>query len=309
MLKRRILTLLLAFIILLTINTSVATAQSENLVDLVMEPPEITGKRGGTFELAIKAIPNGQKLVAMDVFLDFDPVYLEVVDSNPDVSGIQIDPGTILTSLMAAEVDNSNGRITHSTAMFGRESPDDVFTVANITFRTKATAAAGATEITFHTEIPRKTEVAYDGNSVLGLISGATVTMEAASVPLPTIASSPPPTTASSPPPTTESSLPPTSESAPTPPPEEVPESAEKPEPTMVTEETGETQTTPTKETEPASTATSASSPTATTTTEPVRAPSPTPEASTGFAWWILLIIVPVVVGGLGGFIIMRRRM
>ncbi len=302
--KRRILSLLLAFIVLLNVSPSVAATQSENLVDLVMEPPEITGKKGGTFELAIKAIPNGQKLVAMDVFLDFEPAYLEVVDFNPDEPGIQIEPGTTLTSVLATVIDNSNGEITYSAAILGRESPDDVFTVANITFRIKADVA-GTTKITFHTQIPRQTMVAYQGNPVLGLLSGATVTMEAASL------SAPPSGKTESPPtPASESSL--------TPPPNEVPESAETLEPTTVTEETAETlePTTVTEETTetPATPATKETelAPTPATTPELVGAPLPTPEkTSISSTWWILLIIVSVVAVVaviLGGFIMMRRR-
>ncbi|MBA7714722.1 hypothetical protein ES703_123754 [subsurface metagenome] len=294
--RRQILSLALAFIILLAVSPSVAIAQSENLVDLAIEPSEITGDKGGTFQLAIKAIPNGQKLAAIDVFLDFDPAYLEVVDFNPDKPGVQIDPGTTLTFLMAAEVDNSNGMITHSGIMPpGRESPDDAFTVANITFRIKANAAAGTTKITFHTQTPRNTIVAYKSNSILGLLSGATVTVGTASVPalLPE---------------ETESSPPPTSESSSTPPSEEVPESAETPEPTTVTDEADKTATTTTEETELAPAPDSSSAPTATTTPGGEGAPLTTPEIPAGFIWWILLIIALVVAAGLGGFIIARRR-
>ena len=187
MLKKQILNFIVGLIILLAASQSVATARSENLVDIVLEPPIITGEKGETFKLTIKAIPNSQKMAAMDIFLDFDPAYLEVVDANPDKPRIQIEPGNILTLLLATEVDNSNGEIAYCAGMpLGTDSPDDAFTVASVTLRIKADAI-GTTALTFHTEMPRQTMVAYKGNSVLGALSGAEVTVEATPTPVPPI--------------------------------------------------------------------------------------------------------------------------
>jgi len=187
MLKIQIISFVLGLAILLTVSQSVAIARSENLVDIVLEPPMIKGENGETFALTIKAIPNSQKMAAMDVFLDFDPAYLEVVDVSPDEPGIQIEPGSILTLLLATEVDNSNGEITYCAGMpLGVDSPDDAFTVASLTLRIKADTVC-TTALTFHREMPRQTMVAYKGNSVLGSLSGAEVNVGAASTPLPPV--------------------------------------------------------------------------------------------------------------------------
>ena len=307
---KQTLTFVLAFIVLLATSPSVAIAQSGNLVDIVLEPPEVTGKKGDTFELTVKAIPNGQEFKVMDVFLDFDPAYLEVVDMDPDKPGIQITPGTTLTFLLATAVDNSRGEITHCAGLpGGADSPDDVFTVANITFRIKADAA-GTTEITFHTQQPRQTIVAYNGSSVLGTLSGAAVTVEATSAPEPPAEeteSSPPPPSEELPEAAETSEPAETPEAAETPEVAETPESAETSEPaetpelTTVTEETAETPASAVVEAKPA--------PSPDSTSEPPGPPELTSETSAGFAWWwVLLIILLVVAVGLGSFIVVRRR-
>jgi hypothetical protein len=178
--KKRIMSVLLGLILLAAASPGTAIAESENLVDIALEPPSITGVKGETIEVTIRAIPNGQKMAAMDVFLDFDAAYLEVVDVQPDEPGIQIEPGTTLALPLATKVDNSRGEITYCAGMpFGMDSPDDAFTVASVTFRLKEDTA-GATEITFHTEMPRQTMVAYKGNPVLGSLTGTAVTVSAA---------------------------------------------------------------------------------------------------------------------------------
>ena len=173
--KKRIVSVLLGLILLSAASPYTAIAQSEDLVDIVLEPPEITSVKGETFEVTVRAIPNGQKMAAMDVFLDFDATYLEVVDTQPDEPGIQIEPGTTLALPLAMEVDNSRGEITYCAGMpFGMDSPDDAFTVATINFQLKEHTAS-ATEIKFHTEMPRQTMVAYKGNPVLGDLAGTAV--------------------------------------------------------------------------------------------------------------------------------------
>lgn len=198
--KKQILGLGLGVILLLAASQSVATARSENLVDIVLEPPVIAGEKGETFEMTIKAIPNSQKMAAMDVFLDFDPAYLEVVDVSPDEPGIQIEPGATLALVLATKVDNSSGEITYCAGMpFGADSPDDAFTVASITFRIKPDAT-GTTAITFHTEMPRQTMVAYGGDPVFGSHRGAEVAVGATPAPVsPIVEAKPAPEPASVP--------------------------------------------------------------------------------------------------------------
>ncbi len=177
--KKRIISVLLGLILLAAASPCTAIAESENLVDIALEPPAITGVEGETIEVTIKAIPNSQKIAAMDVFLDFDATYLEVVDVQPDEPGIQIEPGTTLALPLATKIDNSSGGITYCAGLpFGMDSPNDAFTMASVTFRLKEDTA-GTTEITFHTEAPRQTMVAYKGNPVLGSLTGTTVTVSA----------------------------------------------------------------------------------------------------------------------------------
>lgn len=193
MIKSQFVSVFLGFALLAMVIPCTASAQSDNEVDIVLEPGEVMAVVGEPFELTIKAIPNGQQLAAVDVFLDFNPAHLEVVDVHPDEPGIQIDPGATLATPLATKIDNSQGEITYCAGMpFGMASPDNTFTVATVRFQLKENAT-GTSEITFHTETPRQTMAAYKGNQVLGTLSGATVTVGSATAPSPAPAATPKP--------------------------------------------------------------------------------------------------------------------
>lgn len=194
---------LIAFLILaLAVSSSPVFAEATGKVDLTLDPATVSGKPGDTFELTIKAVPSSQKLVAMDVFLDFDPHFLEAVDSLPSVAGVQIKPGTVLTLLFANNVNNAAGDISFGAGMppgteYGDTAP---LTVATVTFKIKETIP-GSTEVKYHTGDPRQTLVAYAGDAVQGSLTGASITIAppAAPPPPPAVAASPPPAEAPAP--------------------------------------------------------------------------------------------------------------
>jgi len=136
------------------------------VVDLVLLPSSQTVDIGEIFDITIEAQCNGQDIHGVDVFVDFDPNYLEVQS---------VTPGTTLSMVIQNIYDNAVGTIDYSAGTWTEPLPCDTFTVATISF--KALGSTPNTDLTFYTELPRKTKVTYAGESKLRDLFGATVTI------------------------------------------------------------------------------------------------------------------------------------
>ena len=113
----------------------------------------------------------------MEIYLDFDPVFLEVEDSESSSSGVQIEPDkSSLDTVLANSVDNSQGQITYSVGKLIAPYPTGAFKVATIHFiGKKATTESIPTEITFSLESPRVSKVDYGGDLITGQAVNASV--------------------------------------------------------------------------------------------------------------------------------------
>lgn len=72
--------------------------------------------------------------------------------------------------------DNEEGTIDFSAGKISGTPPSGTFTVATIQFR--ALGETVVTSLTFAQTETRNTEAAHDGESILGSLTGATVTIE-----------------------------------------------------------------------------------------------------------------------------------
>lgn len=114
---------------------------------------------GKTFFTTIKINAGTQKVDAVDAFLTFDPAYLEVMG---------VIPGKALGVTMVKDFDNAKGTITLSLGKdMESDSASGTFTLGTIEFKPKKKSKA--TSIAFKTSYPRKTDVAYHGESLLGI--------------------------------------------------------------------------------------------------------------------------------------------
>ena len=89
------------------------TAGEEGAV-LFIDPPFARLQKGSAIEISIILDSKENLVTGADVVLRFDPVYLEVVDANPKIEGIQVTPGKIFSEYLGNKVDPSQGRITIS---------------------------------------------------------------------------------------------------------------------------------------------------------------------------------------------------
>lgn len=275
-------------VLTLVLSASAGIAAQEQVVDLVLEPAIVDVKSGDTFVVVIQARPGGQAVDGMDVFLDYDPALLEVVDAVPEQDGVQVKPGEALPLVMANKADNNTGKLTYSAGKLDQPWPESDFMVASITFRAKA---SGVAPIAFSLERFRQSVVASAGENALRSVTGAGVGIDTEPVAVPPviIEAVTPPTPAPAPVPAPTPAPTPSPVPAPAPVPAPVPGPAPQPTPT------------PTPKPAPA--------PAPAPMPAPAPAPAPVPVPSPGVAWWLWVAGgVVVAVLAIFAYIFFARR-
>ena len=148
------------------VTTLAASAQMTNTVDLVVWPMTYTAKVGEVFALPIKAVAGEQGVDGVSLYLDFDPALLRVVDQN-GLPTNQIEPQPLMPNVLLNQVNNAKGEIEfHAGRDFAAPPPTGTFPVALIRF--KALNATAGTPVAFGRTLPNRTDVAFEGYSVLG---------------------------------------------------------------------------------------------------------------------------------------------
>jgi hypothetical protein len=134
---------------------------------------------GDIFSVIVEVSSGSQNVIGMDVFLDFDASKMAVLDSGPQVSGIQIQEGSTLSTVLLNKADNTQGHIDYSAGTF-KPYPSGTFTLATIHFQALA-PAPGGTLLSFSTSAKRPTEVIGDTQATLvtGLLEGSNIIIKA----------------------------------------------------------------------------------------------------------------------------------
>jgi len=102
--------------------------------------------------------------------LDFDPAALQVVDAA-GAPATQVQPGTALSTVLINNVDATRGWTDFLATSLGAPATGQ-FTVARLRVRL---LAIGTTWVRFSFSDWRATDIAYQGQSVLGEIAAAEV--------------------------------------------------------------------------------------------------------------------------------------
>ncbi len=226
--------------------------RSPDPVTISIAPQSTEVEVGETFTVDIRVDAGSQPVSSIQAFVDFDPIYLKVVDAdgNPtDKIDPVLDP---FKTVMLNSADNTTGEIGYAAGTFGTP-PTGSFVLATIRF--KALNGAAETRLEFSATPPRETKAKHGTTDLPVETYDGTVTI---SGPTPTPTSTPTP----SPSPT------PTKTAAPTTPgPTVTPTSTPTPGPSP----------TPTKTAAPTT-----PGPTATPTSTPTPGPTPTKTAAPG---------------------------
>jgi len=149
------------------------------LVDLSITPTFSSRTVNEVFTLTVLAQAGTQPVDGVEIHIDFDPAKLQVVDSsgtptNTLIPGVGTLPGWFD---LQNSVDNSSGFANYSAATF-TSSVTGTFTACSLRF--KALAPSPETSVSFHTTLPRKTDIVwshYDPPSVLGNLNNASLSI------------------------------------------------------------------------------------------------------------------------------------
>jgi hypothetical protein len=167
--------------------TPTATPEVVPVVELRLDPPSSTVTEGELFDLAIRVDAGSQPVDGAEVHLDFDPVYLQVVDANGDPAS-DIENSGVLSTLILNQASNTTGQIDFATGILQGELPSGTFLLATLHLRALNDTGSDTTSLTFVTQAPRQTNVTHGGNSVLAQVHNAAVRISAVTQPCLTIA-------------------------------------------------------------------------------------------------------------------------
>ncbi len=158
-----------------------ATATSTRAVGayLYLDPPSSMVAAGESFEVDIRINAAGQPVDGAEVHLDFHPLYLQVVDSSDAPSG-EIQSSGVLDMAIQNHVDNAAGQVDFAAGTF-TNPPTGSYVLATIRFKALASTDGHSTPLTISTELPRKTDLMYRGESVLAQVDGGAVFIAAPS--------------------------------------------------------------------------------------------------------------------------------
>lgn len=145
------------------------------------------------FNISIQLDTQGAPVDGVDlVYLNYDPLFLEIQDSDPSQPGVQILAGSLMPLTIINSVDESLGRVTFSQISIGGVSYTGVGTLATISFKATKT---GTTNLTFNftPSVTTDSNVASAGTDVLSSINNGMYTIKPEEASSPT----PPPTSGS----------------------------------------------------------------------------------------------------------------
>jgi len=163
---KRLVTGLILLALISSLVVGLPVAAQEGGVNISIQPSEVAVQVGEEFTVDIQIDAGEQQVTVVDAFLDFDPMYLQVID---------ITPGDVLDWVLLSRFNNELGTIDYCAATFTLPPPWGTFTMATITLT--AMAETPGTSLNFSTVPPRETSAAFGGNDVTGVITDGMVTV------------------------------------------------------------------------------------------------------------------------------------
>jgi hypothetical protein len=150
-------------------------ARLEQSVQVSLNPSSPSVLEDEVFAIDIEVVGGDQAVDGAEVHLDFDKTHLQVVDAGGSPAG-SIENSGILNVLIQNTVDNDEGKIDFAVGTFGAP-PSGTFVLATIRFKALAGTDGASTPLVFITQLPRKTDVTFEGGSVLGGTTDGSVTI------------------------------------------------------------------------------------------------------------------------------------
>ncbi|MBM4429592.1 MAG: hypothetical protein FJ026_04485, partial [Chloroflexi bacterium] len=142
-------------------------------VHLGIEPPSASVMKDQVFPLQIQVDAGSQPIDGAEVHLNFDPAYLQVVDSNGNPAST-IESSNALDVPIQNIVANGQGHIDFAAGTFDAP-PSGTFVLATIRLKALQSTHGGSTAMIFVDRQGSPTNVTYAGNSVMDGMDGGLV--------------------------------------------------------------------------------------------------------------------------------------
>ena len=149
------------------IAAEVNTCPGTGPVNLVLIPQGYTGQVGEQFDVILEVQADTQVVDTVSAFVNFNPNVMQV---------LSVTPGTALPLVLpGSDFNNTTGEINYEFGKLGGPFPSGTFTLATV--RLQGTAAVFASPIEYNCGSPRTTDALSIGDSVLGALQNAFVTL------------------------------------------------------------------------------------------------------------------------------------
>lgn len=119
----------------LRIKKKMSLVPPEPFADIMVTPPTTTIAAGDTFTLTVEVDPRGQMIQAADVFLQFDPQFLRVVDGSGQASVEVVPISDDLSMVIKNEADNLAGIISYAAMQTAPYTPAQNLRLFRVPFR------------------------------------------------------------------------------------------------------------------------------------------------------------------------------
>ncbi len=147
---------------------------------------------GSDFSVDILLDTEGVPVDGVDIiYLNYNPSQIQIQDANTSLAGIQITPGTLMSSTLVNTTNESSGRVTFSQVSTGGTRYNGSGTLASISFKALTTGTASLV-FNFTPGLTTDSNVASNQIDILDTVTNGSY-----------VINSPPPPPPSSPPPST----------------------------------------------------------------------------------------------------------
>ena len=164
--------------------------QTAQTVYIDLQPSSPSVQQNDLFAVDMRILAGSQPVDGVEVHLDFDPLYLRVVDAAGN-SVSQIESSGVLTASIQNTVNNDQGHIDFAEGIFSAE-PSGTFVLAAVRFKALWGTGEGSTPLTFVTRAGNPTDVTYNGSSMLaGALPGSVSIQGETPSPTPTATATP----------------------------------------------------------------------------------------------------------------------
>jgi hypothetical protein len=168
------------------------SAASTGTVVVNLNPSSSSVAKDQIFTVDIQIVAGAQQVDGAEIHLYFSKTYLQVVDSDSETPGVQIEDLSGWNAPLANAVytDTEPARILFAAGILGAGTkPSGTFSLARIHFKALQSTEGGSTPLVFGTVLPYQTQIYYGVTLVLGGVENGSVTISGGT---PTVTPTPP---------------------------------------------------------------------------------------------------------------------